>query len=78
MNFTRRDRLGLLITSALNAWKDAHDKSNKLLEPKIPVSMILELHEDLDDIMFALELLAGELLYIGEDEEDLIPHPSNN
>jgi len=78
VNFTRRERLLLLITSALNAWKDAHDKSNKLLEPKIPVSMILELHEDLDDIMFALKLLAEELLCMGEDEVALLFHPSNN
>lgn len=78
MSFTRQGRLILLVTAAINAWKDAHDKSNKLLEPKIPVSMILELHEDLDDIMFALELLAEELLCMGEDEVALLFHPSNN
>lgn len=82
MNFTRRERLLLLITSALNAWEDAHDTSSKLLEPSIPISMILELHEDLDDIMFALKfalkLLAEELLCMGEDEVALLFHPSNN
>lgn len=82
MNFTRRERLLLLITSALNAWKDAHDKTKKLTDPTVtvinPHKMMLELHEDIDDIMFTLEVLAEEVLCMGEDEVALLFHPSNN
>lgn len=82
MNFTRRERLLLLITSALNAWKDAHDKTKKLTDPTVtvinPHKMMLELHEDIDDIMFTLEVLAEEVLHMDEGEGDSTPRPSNN